>query len=497
MVMVRVLRRHGLLPAPELTTTSPLLAWFARHLSAPATIDRPGVRLVRALTALGPTAIKLGQVLSTRPDLIGEVAASDLALLQDRLPPFSAAEARQTISQSLGRPVEALFATFDDRPVAAASIAQVHFAQTPDGQRVAVKILRPGIEEEFQQDLDLLRWLAAIASRWLPGMGRLKLPEIVNVFAQTAQSEMDLRMEGAAAAELRANFAENDMFRVPLVDWDRTARRILTIEWFDGVRFDDKAAVLALGLDVTEILTAASRAFFNQVFRDGFFHADLHPGNMFVLADGAIGVVDFGIMGRLDLTTRRYLADILLGFLDRDYGRVARLHFDAGYVPSGQSPELFTQAVRAIGEPLHNKTLDQISVGRLLAQLFEVTRQFQMETQPQLLLLQKSILTAEGVGRQLDPSVNIWELARPLIETWMLQHRGPEAIAAGLAAQWVRAFQELPTLIGKLGRIAANMEREQSIGSVRNRRANACRRLVWRVWWASLIGIVLYLFFLA
>ncbi|HZH29000.1 MAG TPA: 2-polyprenylphenol 6-hydroxylase [Azospirillaceae bacterium] len=498
--VAHTLGRHDALFAEELGDVAPGLGWlarlFTRRTRPGATgAKRPGERLAEALTELGPSFIKLGQALSTRSDLVGEAIAVDLARLQDRLPPFPAEQARATIEAEFDRPLCELFAAFDDVPVAAASIAQVHFATTADGREVAVKVLRPGIEHRFRRDLDMFLWLAEMVEVWWPAARRLKPREVVQVLADTVRLEMDLRMEASAAAELRENFRGDPMFRVPAVDWDLTGRRVMTLERLHGWRVDDVEAITAAGIDLDPILAAASEAFFNQVFRDGFFHADMHPGNMFVLKDGSIGVVDFGIMGRLDLGTRRFLADMLLGFLSRDYRRAARVHFVAGYVPADQDLDLFTQALRAIGEPLQNKPLNEISVGRLLAQLFQVTEQFRMETQPQLLLLQKSMLTAEGVGRRLNPTVNMWELSRPLIERWMRENRGVEARAADHIADMIETLERLPALL-RNAEVAASQIAHGGLrlhpdtvrlmleGSLRRR-----ARLNWSLWAATMVGL--------
>ncbi len=431
-----------------------LLGVFRRRDATLARM-RPGQRLAAALQAMGPSFIKLGQALSTRADLIGETAASDLSSLQDRLPPFPAAEARQVIVEELGQPIEVLYREFNDRPVAAASIAQVHFAVTAEGVDVAVKVLRPGIAVAFSRDLDLFLWLAHLAERTQPALRRLKPVAVVNTLAQSVRQEMDLRFEAAGASELRENFADDPSFHVPRIDWLRTSRQVLTLERVGGIRVDDRPALIAAGHDVRDIMAKAANAFFNQVFRDGFFHADLHPGNLFVDGSGAIVVVDFGIMGRLDRKTRYYLADMLLGFLRGDYRRVAEVHFEAGYVPARQSLEAFAQACRSIGEPILGRPMHEISLGRLLAQLFQVTEQFEMETQPQLLMLQKTMVLAEGVGRLLDPTINMWTLAHPLIEQWMRENRGPEARVRDLVDESLAAVARLPTLVRDLEKLAA------------------------------------------
>lgn len=455
-VIARTLARHNALPA-NTSLIAPTFDFFWGLAAAKNVPGRDGERLARALAELGPSFIKLGQLLSTRSDLVGEEMAADLAELQDKLSPFPAAEARAIIAEELERPVEVAFASFEDKPVAAASIAQVHFAITNDGREVAVKVLRPGIEMAFERDIDLFYWLAAGAQRAAPKLKRLRLTEVVDTFARTSRLEMDLRMEAAAASELAGNFQDDSSFNVPAVDWDRTARRVLTLERIRGVKVDEVERIRAAGFDLDAVLAKASAGFFNQVFRDGFFHADLHPGNLFVNENGDIAAVDFGIMGRLDHATRTYLADMLIGFLTGNYRRVAEVHFEAGYVPAHQNMELFMQACRAIGEPLLNKPLNEISVGRLLAQLFAVTEQFEMEVQPQLLLLQKSMLTAEGVGRALNPKINMWELTRPLIEQWVRENRGPEAQVIDALAAAGATLRRLPALVRDAERATAEM----------------------------------------
>jgi ubiquinone biosynthesis protein len=453
-----ILARHDALFLFERVTFLPAFLSLLRLLRRRDPVSsnaRPGQRLAAALQALGPSFIKLGQLLSTRADLLGEQFAADLSSLQDRLPPFSGVEARAIIEEELGQRLEKFYASFTDEAVAAASIAQVHFAVTAAGEHVAVKVLRPGIAAAFARDLDLFFWLADLAERSQPALRRLKPVEVVRTLADSVRIEMDLRLEAAAASELAENFAGDPEFRVPRVDWLRTSQRVLTLERVGGIRVDDRDALVAAGHDVAAILAKAARAFFNQVFRDGFFHADLHPGNLFVDEDGSIVVVDFGIMGRLDRKTRYYLADMLLGFLSGDYRRVAEVHFTAGYVPASQSVDAFTQACRSVGEPILGRPLHEISLARLLAQLFQVTEQFKMETQPQLLLLQKTMVLAEGVGRHLAPELNMWALAQPLIEDWMRTNRGPEARLADAIAEVSSLLDRLPSLVRNLERAAA------------------------------------------
>ena len=454
--IARTLARHdALFPLDMLEAPSPAIA-LVKLLAGrirPQPGKRPGERLAAALHDLGPSFIKLGQALSVRADLVGDDMANDLGELRDRLPAFSGAEARATIAAELGKPLDALFESFEDNPVAAASIAQVHFAVTAGddeaGDDVAVKVLRPDIEAAFQRDLDLFFWLARLAERAEPKLRRLRPVDVVQTLHDSVAIEMDLRLEAAAASELAENFAEDDTFRVPAVDWSRTARRVLTLERVSGIPIGDREALMAAGHDLSAIGASVIETFLKQALRDGFFHADMHQGNLFVAEDGKLIAVDFGIMGRLDQQTRLFLAEMLMAFLTGDYRRAAEVHFEAGYVPANKSIDAFAQACRSIGEPILDKPVSEISIGRLLAQLFQVTETFAMQTQPQLLLLQKTMVTAEGVARGLDPEINFWVVARPTIEAWIKDNLGPEARlrdAAGGASCLVR---RLPGLVAQ------------------------------------------------
>ncbi len=536
LVIARTLARHDALAALEVLQVAPSLLWFARLGSRRDVAGRPGQKLARALTELGPTFIKLGQFLSTRADLLGEQIAADLSELQDRLPPFDSRHARATIESELGRPIDELFSRFEDSPVSAASIAQVHLAQvhlaqvrpaqvhpvqvrptaikdddrpsedapadapedapedTPEdtsnssaseasaastsaagaaafgdlvdpvedwrGREVAVKVLRPGVEQAFARDLDLFYTVADVVERTRPKLRRLKPREVVGVFEETVKLEMDLRMEAAAASELRANFADDPDYHVPAIDWQLTSRRVLTLERVGGIPLDDRDALTAAGHDLTEVLTKAATIFFKQVFRDGLFHGDQHPGNMWVDPDGNIVAVDFGIMGRLDRRTRYYLADMLLATLARDYRRLAEVHVEAGYLPQGHPPDIFAQALRSVCEPIFGRPLNQISFARLLAQLLQLTESFDMPVQPQLLLLQKNMLMAEGISRSLDPGLNIWVLAQPLIVDWVRKNRGPEARLKDAAQDLGESLQRLPRILSEVERASGQIARD-------------------------------------
>ena len=446
--IVRILGRHDalfLLRVINLGKLVPVLRlvfWPRRA----AKHQRPGERIAAALQDLGPAFIKFGQTWSTRPDLIGPEIAADLATLRDRLPPFPTPLAIATIEKELGKPLVAVFAEFGD-PVAAASIAQVHFALTTDGREVAVKVLRPGIEQRFQRDIDLFFWLAGIAERNVPGMQRLKPVAVVQKFADGTIIEMDLTLEAAAADEVAENFTGDSTYRVPAVDWERTSQRVLTLQRVAGIGIGDTTAIVAAGIDPRVVVRNLLWGFLHQVFRDGFFHADMHPGNLFVDADGNILAVDFGIMGRLDLQTRRYLADLMLAFLTRDYRRVAEVHFEAGYVPANKSLDAFAQACRAIGEPVLGRPAHEVSIARLLGQLLRTTETFAMETQPQLLLLQKTMVVAEGVARSLDANVVFWELAQPVIEEWIWDTMGPAARLRETVAKAADLARRLPEVV--------------------------------------------------
>ncbi len=455
--IARTLARHDALFMLEKVGVASGVTTLAGLLSRKKAEGRPGQRLARALQEMGPSFIKLGQALSTRSDLLGEEMTADLSELQDRLPPFSGAEARRIIEDEFGEPLDSLFHSFEDEAIAAASIAQVHFAVTSDGREVAVKVLRPGVEDAFEKDLDLFFWVAELVERAKPDLRRLRPVDSVNTLADTVELEMDLRFEAAAAAEMAENFQGDHSFLTPEVDWVRTGKRVLTTERFHGIPMDDREGVIAAGHDPRAVLTKAATAFFNMVFRDGFFHGDLHAGNWFVRRDGSVAAVDFGIMGRLDRRTRRWLGELLLAFLSGDYRRAAEVHFEAGWIPPDQSVDIFTQACRSIAEPILDRPQNEISIARLLGQLFKITEQFEMETQPQLLLLQKTMLVAEGTGRKLAPDANMWFLARPLIEAWVVENLGPSARMRDAVEETAAVARRLPGVLDSLEKGAATL----------------------------------------
>ncbi|NIX75719.1 2-polyprenylphenol 6-hydroxylase [Microvirga terricola] len=431
-------------------------------------IERRGLgdgaaRLSVALTRLGPSYVKFGQFLATRPDIVGVAAARDLEQLQDRMPPFPREQAVRVIEAALGRPVDELFLEFSE-PIAAASIAQVHKARitTPEGEEiVAVKVVRPGVREGFARDLQAMRAAARLFERVVPDARRLKPMEVVETLARSVAIEMDLRLEAAAMSELAENTKDDADFRVPSPEWTLTARDVLTTTWIDGIRLNDIAAIEKAGLDRVVLARTVLQSFLRHAIRDGFFHADMHPGNLFVDAKGRLVAVDFGIMGRLGMKERRFLAEILLGFIRRDYRRVAEVHFEAGYVPPHHSVEDFAQALRAIGEPIHDRRADEISMAKLLTLLFEITALFDMATRTELVMLQKTMVVVEGVARNLDPKLDMWTTSEPVVREWMERHLGPigRIEQAGQGIWTLAGFAAtLPDLALRAGRVLAQVE---------------------------------------
>lgn len=424
------------------------IAWIAAlYPILPVSIKRHF--LIKQIVKLGPSFIKFGQMLSNRPDIVGDTLASDLSHLQDRLPPFSKKKAKRIIEKELGDSINTVFADFDPKPIAAASISQVHKAVTADGKQVAVKILRPGIAKAFARDIALFYNVA----KWLEkkySISRLRLHEVVQTFEQWVKIELDLKMEAAAAAELKENCCNDSHFYVPSIDWNRTSHKVLTLEWIDGIAVHKKQALQNAGLDLHTIATLITQSFLNQAYRDGFFHADMHSGNILITLDGKIACVDFGIMGRIDRETRKFVVEILQGFIEKDYRRVAQIHLDAGYVPRHTSLEQFAQALRSIGEPIVGKPLKETPAGLLLEQLFKVTEHFGMETQPQLLLLQKTMVQVEGVCYGLDPDINMWEIATPWIEQWVKEFFSFESNLKEQALTLSSTIRRLPATLQQL-----------------------------------------------
>ena len=408
------------------------------------------VRLRKALESLGPIFVKFGQMLSTRRDLLPPDIADELALLQDRVPPFPSDKAIAVLEAAYGRPVDEVFAQFTREPVASASVAQVHFARLHDGTEVAVKVLRPGIDRVIAHDLALLEVGAATLGRLWPESRRLKPREVVAEFAKHLRDELDLMREAANCSQLRRNFKDSRLLIVPEVHWDYCSRSVMVMQRMHGVPISRIEALRAQGTDLSALSLAGVEIFFTQVFRDGFFHADMHPGNIFVAADGRYIALDFGIMGTLNDTDKNYLAQNFLAFFQRDYKRVAQAHIDAGWVPAHTRVDEFESAIRAVCEPIFDKPLKDISFGKTLLRLFQTARRFEMEVQPQLVLLQKTLLNIEGLGRQLDPDLDLWKSAKPFLERWMNDQIGWRALihhAKEEAPNWAATLPQLPRLV--------------------------------------------------
>lgn len=386
-----------------------------------------GKRLASFCKDLGPIYIKFGQTLSTRPDLVGKEVAESLKYLQDKLPAFDAEIAIKIIETQFNRKIDEIFAKFNKKPIAAASIAQVHKAELLSGEKVAVKILRPDIAEKYHHDIKFLTFLANLASTFLPKTKRLKPNDIVKVFAGSMRYELDLKMEAAAASKLKDNFTGDSSLHIPNIYWQYTAENVLTIEWIDGVSIYNRSKILELGLDPIKVAANIAVIFFNMAYRDGFFHADLHPGNILVKKNGQIALLDFGIIGILPERDRIGIAEILYALLKRDYLKVAEVHRKIGYVPNKTDEVLFAQSIRSVAEPIIGMAIKDISIGNLLARLFKITEEFGMETQPQLLMLQKTIVVVEGIGQSLDHNINMWQLAEPWIKKWATKNLTPEA----------------------------------------------------------------------
>ena len=417
---------------PALRIAARIMGWPFKWLGLRGDPSQPPV--LRALTALGPAYIKFGQILSTRPDVVGDELANQLRVLQDKLPPFSMEAARRTVESELGKPVDELFSTFSE-PVAAASIAQVHRATIREtGRDVAIKILRPNIERDFRRDIDAFYFAASVIEFLSPSSRRLHPNAVITHFDGVVQGELDLRMETAAAAEFAATTKDDKGFTVPTLNWELSARRVMTLDWAEGLPLGETQALAAAGHDLKALGTTVIQMFLRHALRDGYFHADMHQGNLKVATNGDLIALDFGIMGRIDAYSRRVYAEILMGFIQKDYRKVAEVHFEAGYVPADQDVDEFAQALRSVGEPIFGADASKISMARLLAHLFDVTERFGMETRVELILLQRTMVVVEGVARSLNPGLNMWEVAHPIVEQYILDNVGPRALARDLWA---------------------------------------------------------------
>jgi ubiquinone biosynthesis protein len=416
---------------PRLRFAARMLGWPFKWLGLQGDLALPPV--TRALTALGPAYIKFGQILSTRPDIVGEELALQLKYLQDQLPPFPTAVAKAMVAEELRLPVDEVFSSFSE-PVAAASIAQVHRATLrSNGQDVAVKVLRPGIERAFRRDIDAFYFAARAIEFVSPASRRLRPLDVITHFEGVVLGELDLRLESSAASEFADNTKNDAGFQVPKVVWDLSGRSVMTLDWAEGINLADNAAIDAAGLDRRALGARVLQLFLSHALRDGFFHGDMHQGNLKVAANGNLIAYDFGIMGRIDEYTRRVYAEILMGFIGRDYRRVAEVHFEAGYVPPDRDIDEFARALRAVGEPIFGLEATRVSMARLLSYLFEVTERFGMETRTELILLQRTMVVVEGVARSLDPNINIWQVAKPVVETYVSRNVGPLALLRDLA----------------------------------------------------------------
>ncbi len=446
----RIAARHGALRGIENDPNAPRQIRRLMRLARFGTRQPKVPNYSAAFQAIGPAAIKLGQTLATRPDLVGEEAARNLLSLQDRLPPQPFDQVRATIESSFEAPLESLFASFDPDPVGSASIAQVYRARTTDGRDVAVKVLRPGIRDRFAADIETYEWAAAHVEGLGGEAARLRPRAVIDNFKRWTLRELDLRREGASASELSEAMAAFEGYRVPAVDWDRTNGRVMTIEWIDGTKISNLEALREAGIDMPDLARRLVLAFLTQAIDAGYFHADMHQGNLFVQADGTIAAIDFGIMGRIDRRARVWLAEIIYGLTTGNYRRVAEIHFEAQYVPSHHSLEEFATALRAVGEPMRGKPVSELSVGQMLDGLFAITRDFEMQTQPHLLLLQKTMVMVEGLATAIHPQINMWDVAGPFVSRWIRDELGPEAALADRLREDAKTLLRLPELVRRM-----------------------------------------------
>ena len=446
----RTLARHGALRGLQTSPVTPPAVKRLIGLVSVGTRTPSQADYATAFRAIGPAAIKLGQTLATRPDLVGEGPARNLLTLQDRLPPIAFDAVREEVEQSFGRPLETMFEAVDPAPVGSASIAQVYRGITTEGRTVAIKVLRPGVREKFARDIATYEWAAAHLEA-LGGEARRLRPRLtIANFRRWTMRELDLRREAASASELADAMRGFAGYAIPAIDWDRTNGRVLTLEWVDGIKIADIDALAAAGHDLPALARRLVLAFLTQAISAGFFHADMHQGNLFVRPDGTIVAIDFGIMGRIDRRARQWLAEILYGLTTGNYRRVAEIHFEAQYVPAHHSVDEFATALRAVGEPMRGKPVSELSVGMMLDGLFAITRDFDMQTQPHLLLLQKTMVMVEGIATQLHPGINMWDVAAPFVKSWIRDELGPEAALADRIRADTETLLRVPALIRRL-----------------------------------------------
>ena len=446
----RVLARHGALRGIESAPTTPIGVKRLCRIARFGTVQPKTPDYAAAFQAIGPAAVKLGQTLATRPDIVGVEAARNLLTLQDALAPVPFERIRQEIELAFEAPLDTLYTEFDPVPVGSASIAQVHRAVTTDGRKVAVKVRRPGIDKQVARDIDTYEWAAAQLEALGGEATRLRPREVIANFRRWTLRELDLRREAASASELADAMVGVPTYEVPAIDWDRTTSRVMTLDWIDGIKISHRDALIAAGHDMEALSANLVNAFLRQAIAEGFFHADMHQGNLFVKADGTIAAVDFGIMGRINRQARYWLAEILYGLTTGNYRRVAEIHFEAQYVPDYHNVEEFATALRAVGEPMRGKPVSDLSVGQMLDGLFAITRDFDMQTQPHLLLLQKTMVMVEGVATMLNPKINMWDVSGPFVQEWIRDELGPEAALADGIREQGKTLALIPDIIRRL-----------------------------------------------
>jgi ubiquinone biosynthesis protein len=446
----RILARHGALRAIEADRNTPAQVKRLCRIARIGTLQPKEPDYAGAFRAIGPAAIKLGQTLATRPDIIGMQPALNLLSLQDQLPPAPFDKVYDQIDTSLNKPASELFEHIDPVAIGSASIAQVHRGRTTDGRDVAIKILRPGIREQFARDIETYEWAAAHLEALGGEAARLRPQLVIANLKRWTLRELDLRREAASASELKEAMVAVDGYHIPAIDWDRTSGRVMTLEWVDGIKIADMDALKAAGHDLGALANKLVLTFLRQAISEGYFHADMHQGNLFVRADGAIVAIDFGIMGRINRQARFWLAEILYGLTTGNYKRVAEIHFEAQYVPSYHNVDEFATALRAVGEPTRGKPVSELSVGQMLDSLFAITRDFDMQTQPHLLLLQKTMVMVEGIATSLNPGINMWDVAAPFVREWIRSELGPEAMIADQLRKQAETVKLIPDLIRRL-----------------------------------------------